>query len=141
MPDYTYKDWCRILLLLQTINAIKGNLKSKNPVIMSHPNFKQQEILLLFNTSFSERNCYQAAKNNKHNFSENKQQLKDACWRGLVPSLLPECFDFIIDKSMHLWEINEADKFIQLKYSRFVPHSEKESSINPYLFLTVQIFS
>lgn len=108
---------------------------------MSDPNFKQQEILLLFNTSFSEKNCYQPAKSNRLNYSANKQQLKDACWRGMVPSLLPECFDFIIDKSMHLWEINEAETFIQLNYSRFVPHTDKESSINPYFFLTVQILN
>jgi len=129
-----------LILCLQTNNAIKDKRIQKSNV-MSNSNFRQQEILLLFNTSFSDRNCYQPAKSNKYNFSENKQQLKDACWRGMVPSLLPECFDFKTDKSMHLWEINEADTFIQLKFSRFVPHTEKEFSINPYLFLSVQILN
>lgn len=108
---------------------------------MDNPNFKQQEILLLFNTNFSERNCYQHSKNSGGVFPKGKQQLKDACWRGMVPSMLPECFDFKFDKSMHLWEMNEADAFIELEFSEFLPKIDKHLSVNPYLFLTVQIFN
>ena len=49
------------------------------------------EILIMTNTNFSAREWLQ--KNEVENKCRlEKEKLKQACWDGLVPELLPECF-------------------------------------------------
>ena len=99
--------------------------------------FKFNEILIMTNTSFSNRELPE--KNNAADkYLTIKEKLKQACWDGLAPELLPECFDFMFSKSQLLWEINEADAFIDLEYGDAVPVIQKGLSLNPYIFMQVQ---
>ncbi len=103
-------------------------------------NFRQNEILILTNTSFSSRDWAELNKPEKNSFSE-KEKLMEACWNGLLPELLPECFDFMFNKSMLLWGVSEADTFIDLEYGNSAPIIDKECSVNPYIFLQAQPFN
>jgi hypothetical protein len=92
--------------------------------------FSQQELLIMTNTSFTAREW--CCKNESRLFSQ-KEQFKQACWDGLVPQMLPECFNS--SKQLQLWEMNEADAFIDLEYGKFLAKKEKKYSVNPYEFL------
>lgn len=95
------------------------------------------EILIMTNTSFCARE-WQERSGTEKRFLSQKQKLMQACWNGLLPDLLPECFDFTFNKSMVLWEVSEADKFIDLEYGNAIPVIEKERSLNPYIFMEAQ---
>lgn len=103
--------------------------------------FKQQEILLMINTSFSGRQWVQTNGKDDGWRLSNKEQLKVACWNGMAPEMLPECFENGLDREMILWEINDANAFIDLEYGEYVPTMEKHQSVNPYVFMEAQVYN
>lgn len=106
-----------------------------------NPVNNQKEILLIVNSRFiSKAWVNRDAMDDNKNFSK-KEQLIDACWNGMAPEILPECFDAIYDKSLTLCEIGEANSFINLVSGKFAPKNKKEFSLNPYWFMQVQRFN
>jgi len=103
-------------------------------------NFRFNEILIMTNTSFSARE-WERRNKTEDKYLSTKEKLKRACWDGLAPELLPECFDFMFNKSQLLWEINEADAFIDLEYGDRMPVIQKDQSLNPYIFMQVQVYN
>ena len=102
----------------------------------------QQEILL--NTDAAYLTGMFAPKDsdaNAHLLTQ-REQLEEACWNGSLPSLLPEIFD-AADKSgtLYLWQIAEGEYFINLTLGEAPAQIESEFSINPYAFLSRQLFS
>lgn len=104
-----------------------------------HNDFTQQEVLVMTNTSFAAREWCSNDQREEAQFFSQKEQFKQACWNGLMPEMLPECFDPA--KSLQLWEMNEADSFIELEYGEFLAKKEKKYSVNPYLFLPEQDYN
>ncbi len=102
----------------------------------------QQEILLMTGTSFSSRNwCEKETSEDGKNISP-EDMLKEACWNGLLPEMLPEiCSTSTGDKKLFLWEIIEAASFIDLVLGEVPGETEKYFSINPYSFLGLQELS
>lgn len=105
-------------------------------------NFTQQEILLMTGTSFSARQFAEKDdQSNSKNFSK-KEQLEDACWNGLLPEMLPEVFNKETDAhKIYLWQIKEANAFIELELSEFPEKIENYFSIDPYVFMNEKIFN
>jgi hypothetical protein len=103
-----------------------------------HTNTNRQEILILTNTSFSCRAWSKINERETDNNLSKKEQLMEACWNGLTPDLLPECFEKNYDRSIILWEINDANAFINLEFGAFMQGKENEYSVNPYVFMQVQ---
>jgi hypothetical protein len=105
-------------------------------------NTAQQEILLMTGTSFSSRSwCEKDDEDNKKNITPN-DKLKEACWNGLLPEMLPEiCLLFAADKKLFLWQITEASSFIDVELGEIPGEVEKHSSINPHSFLELQLLS
>ena len=105
-------------------------------------NTAQQEILLMTGTSFSSRTwCEKDDEDNKKNITPN-DKLKEACWNGLLPEMLPEiCLLFAADKKLFLWQIKEGKSFIDLELGDFPEEMEKEFSIDPYSFIHSQSLS
>jgi hypothetical protein len=102
----------------------------------------QQEILLMTGTSFSARTwcANDDVEDNKNNTPEDR--LKEACWNGLLPEILPEiCTPATGQKKMFLWQITQAFSFIDIEMGEVPGTAEKYFSINPYSFLDVQFFS
>ena len=102
---------------------------------------KQQEILLVLNTSFSSGNWIYKSQVDTNKKLTKKERLKQACWNGLAPILLPECFIDGFDSSMILWEVNDGNGFIDLEYGEHSPGVEIHKSVNPYLFMRIRCFN
>ncbi len=103
-----------------------------------NPNSTQQEILLMLNTSFSSKAWSKANENKKDQRLSQKEKLIEACWNGLAPEMLPECFEDVQDSSITLWGITDANTFIDLEFGPYMQSKEKEYSVNPYTFMQVQ---
>jgi hypothetical protein len=102
----------------------------------------QQEVLLITGTRFSSRQCQDKKDAGNPNHLTDNEMLEDACWNGLIQSLMPEVFDAIPDADkLYLWRTKEADSFIELELGEYPDQIEKESSIDPYTFLPFQILS
>lgn len=101
----------------------------------------QKEILLVANSCFFSKNWLKKSETaSERNFTQ-KEKIIDACWNGLVPEMLPEFFDMESDKSLSLWEINDAGAFVDLVFCDCVQAKEKEFSVNPYLFMQVKEYN
>ena len=102
----------------------------------------QQEVLLITGTRFSSRHCQDKKDAGNPNRLTDNEMLEDACWNGLIQSLMPEVFDAIPDADkLYLWRTKEADAFIELELGEYPDQIEKESSIDPYTFLPTMILS
>ena len=102
----------------------------------------QQEVLLITGTRFSSRQCQDKKDAGNPNRLTDNEMLEDACWNGLIQSLMPEVFDAIPDADkLYLWRTKEADSFIELELGEYPDQIEKESSIDPYTFIHFQILS
>lgn len=95
----------------------------------------QQEILLITGTTFSIRQWCEKDANNQKKFTE-KEQLENACWNGLLQTLLPEIFvKTEEDKNLSLMEIREGVSFIELDMGETTEEIDKYFSIDPYSFI------
>jgi hypothetical protein len=100
------------------------------------PNATQQEILLITSASFSKRTWMEKDASDDHHNAD-REQLEKACWNGLMKELLPEIFEKPVKgKELYLWNIIEADSFIELELREYPGTFEKFHSINPYYFLS-----
>ncbi len=100
----------------------------------------QMEMLLVMNCQFCSRNWVKRTETEADKKFNSKEKLIDACWNGLVPEMLPECF-YPINKSLRLLEINESNAFIDLWFCDRLGKCEDEFSVNPYLFMEVQHYN
>lgn len=97
-----------------------------------------QEILLAGNSSFfkRERAELNPDKNNKR--LSQKEQLIQQCWNGLMREMIPEISETGSDKKpLTLWEVNELDHLIDLRYGEHNGFINDEWSINPYVFASL----
>jgi hypothetical protein len=98
-------------------------------------NSTYKEILLFTGTHFSsmqysERNGEETGKQ----FNE-RDQLKEACWNGLMPELLPEVFGKDDNtRNLFVWEVREEDSFIGLEMGEAPENIDRYDSIDPYRF-------
>jgi hypothetical protein len=100
----------------------------------------QQEILLITGTSFSSRQYYQKTEQGKNDLNE-KENLEEACWNGLLQYLLPEIYLQAEDKNLYLWKIKEAASFIEIELGELPEEKESYFSIDPYSFLPMRSLS
>lgn len=101
----------------------------------------QQEILLITGTSFSTREWCENDSGKQNNFNE-KEQLENACWNGLLQTILPEIFVRTDEnKILALLEIREGISFIELDMRETQEEKDKYFSIDPYSFIYLQSLS
>jgi len=96
-----------------------------------------KEILLVMNTSLFSKDWIKRNNGNAEKNFTHKEKLIDACWDGLIPEILPECFTDH-DQALTLWQVNHGSAFIDLEFCAVVQPKEKVLSINPYEFMEVQ---
>ena len=102
----------------------------------------QQEILLMTNTTFSQRQLYEKDvwEHNKH--LNRTEQLEDACWNGLLDEMLPEILEkSTAGKKLHLRQIKHAKCFLEIELCEYPLTIEQEFSIDPYAFLPITFYS
>ena len=89
----------------------------------------QQEILLVNGTGFPSREFCEPSDGINY-------------WSGILPDMLPEIFEkYPVNKKLKLREMMEGSLFIELKLGEIYLELEKQSSIDPYSFLPMQILS
>ena len=107
-------------------------------------NFTQLEILLMTGTSFvSENLCSkdQPGSDDNNPLSEN-QQLLEACWNGLVQTLLPEiCLPSADGGPLYLFQVRAASSFLELELGDTPTFLDYQFSLTPHLFLASQSFN
>ena len=101
----------------------------------------QKEILLVANAGFFSKNWVKRNEAEKDKRFTQREKLMDACWNGLVPEMLPECFDDTADQALKLWEISDTNAFIDLDFWDGEEQSEKEFSLNPYIVMEVKEYN
>jgi len=105
-------------------------------------NSTQMEIIILTGTSFSASRFSDKNEATSKPARTEKEILTEACWNGLLPALLPEIVEQIPEgKKMYLWEIKEADAFIELELAEFPEEKDRYLSLDPYVFLPAQFYS
>ncbi len=92
----------------------------------------QHEILLLTNTRFAHTDFQ---KINKEKNKDHKQKLEEACWDGLFNNLLPELLQLKQSSKINLWNIDVANNFMDLQFSKAPKKIEESTCLNPYIFL------
>lgn len=92
-----------------------------------------QEILIFTNTRFAAREFQSTAGYPKNH--NPREVLKEACWNGVVADFFPEICVKSHYSSTGLWEINDADNFLELQYGFMDERWEIGLALNPYLCL------
>ena len=96
----------------------------------------QQEILLITDSRFASRQWIERDDNAQSKNLSEREKLEDACWNGLFRSMLPEiCGTEENGKFLALWQIHEANSFLDLELGEYPQPIEKEHSLNPYIFI------
>ncbi len=92
-----------------------------------------QEVLLNINTSFCKREFCERNENNAAKKLSPTELLKNICWDGFLPELIPEIFTKINNKQLTLWELMETQQFLHLRFGAYGEKLEGAFSLNPYL--------
>jgi hypothetical protein len=101
----------------------------------------QQEILIMTGTSFTSRLTFQKMSDDTQIYSET-EQIQEACWNGMLPEMLPEiCLQFGERDKLYLWHVKENKSSIEIDICDAPCDIEKDFSIDPYAFLSVQLLN
>jgi hypothetical protein len=103
-----------------------------------------QEIILVQGTRFTNRQF--AEKKNQtvhaHNYLANNEQLKEACWNGMMKEMMPEIFvSFPTDASLYLWQMREGEKVLTMEMSEEPSELDFQASIDPYIIMELQQYN
>ena len=101
----------------------------------------QKEILLVANAGFFSKHWVKRNESETDKRFTQKEKLMDACWNGQAPHMLPECFDIENDTALTLWEVSDTNAFIDLDFWDGKQQSEKEFSLNPYIFIETKEYN
>ncbi len=105
-------------------------------------NSTQMEIMILTGTSFSASQIADKNEEIGKPGRTEKEMLTEACWNGLLQAMLPEiCEQIPAGKKMYLWDIKEAEAFIELELGELQEDTDRYFSINPYAFIPAQPLS
>ena len=103
---------------------------------MKH-NSTYKEILLFTGTHFSSRQYIQRNDEDEGRQFNDRDQLKDACWNGMMPEILPEVFNENEDsRKLFVWELRDGDSFIELELGEAPEDVDRFDSIDPYRFFS-----
>jgi len=102
------------------------------------PQATNQEILLFTGTSFSNRPfCQRDTDDNEGNNYSALEELECACWDGMLNELLPELTGSPSHNNInHIWNTVSGVNFLCITIGPFPVQLEKETSLDPYLFLS-----
>jgi len=102
----------------------------------------QQEILLMTDTTFSQRQLLEKGVLYDNKYFTRAEQLEDACWNGLLDEMFPDILEKSSSgKKLHLREIRHARSFLEIELCEYPLTIEHEFSIDPYAFLPIIFYS
>jgi hypothetical protein len=104
-------------------------------------NAVQQEILLLKNTSFSQRLLFENDTQDNGRNLPPTEQLEAACWNGWLDAMLPEIVDTsATGKSLYLWQITQAKSSLCIELCEYPQTINNQYSINPYAIVATMCY-
>jgi hypothetical protein len=105
-------------------------------------NYVQMEVLLMAGTSFLAGNWVHKDDNLvERNYSE-IEQLQEACWNGLVKTMLPEVWIKPPNGGiLYLWEVREAESFLELEIGEIPLPIDPRLTLKPRYFLSFQVYN
>lgn len=119
-------------------SPIDENFKNR---IMEN-NATQQEILLVTGTSFAARQACEKDGSGTSGAPSTIDRLQAACWNGLLPEMLPEIIQKTpAGKQLYLWQVYETTSFLELKFGDYEEEQEREMSIDPYSFMSTEMYN
>ena len=92
----------------------------------------QQEILLFTTSTHAQRALCEKDASDKKSFSFSHEQLKNACWNGLLYEMIPEIMQK--KKNFFLWQINAGKFFLNIELGEQPVSIDHIFSLDPYLF-------
>lgn len=96
-----------------------------------------REILLQSSSRFFHRDWNEKGKSDHSKSLSQKEQLIELCWNGMLKEMIPEILEPGLCKTaLTLWEINETENLLDLRYGDIDREMNDEWSINPYVYLT-----
>jgi hypothetical protein len=96
----------------------------------------KQEIMLMTETTFLSGEFLEISDASKPAPLNEKEKLVEACWNGLLYTLLPFIFEQQpAGEKLYLWQIKEAYHFLELEFGRSDEPTDIQYSIDPYCFL------
>lgn len=100
-----------------------------------------QEILLMTGTTLAQREWSEKNRQSNKSLSA-EEQLKEACWNGLLDELLPGIIrKSTSGKKLLLWQIVQCSSFLEIDLCESPVATDKRLSINPYLFLSLMSYN
>jgi hypothetical protein len=102
------------------------------------PQPTNQEILLFTGTSFSNRPfCGTDIDDNAGKNYSTMEELECACWNGMLNELLPELAgNPSYNNNNYIWNTVSGLNFLCISMGPYPVQLEKETSLDPYLFLS-----
>jgi hypothetical protein len=102
-------------------------------------NYTQVEVLLVAGTSFLSGNLIKRDDKPTGRDLSEIEQLQEACWNGLLETMLPEVWiKPSNDGILYLWDVKEAESFLELVLSEIPLPIDHRLSITPHSFLSFQ---
>jgi hypothetical protein len=100
------------------------------------------EVLLVTGTSFLSRDLCENGEPRRDNQASCHEQLEEACWNGLLPTMLPEIFSAPgVSDRLYIWEIKAAAAFLQLDLGEAPVSVERRFSLIPQSFLSTRYYN
>lgn len=101
-----------------------------------------QEILLISNASFFQREWSELNSNKNDKQLSQKEKLIHLCWNGMLKEMIPEILEAGAGKKpLTLWEINQAGNLLDLRYGHLDQLMDDELSINPYVITNLTVWN
>lgn len=105
-------------------------------------NYVQLEVLLITGTSFLAGKWIKKEENAEDRLLSEMEELKEACWNGLLEIMLPEVWiKPPNDGVLYLWDVQEAKSFLDLELSEVPMKIDRRLSINPHSFQFFQNYN
>jgi hypothetical protein len=105
-------------------------------------NYVQIEVLLMTGTHFLAENWIKKDDNPAGRQLSEVEQLQEACWNGLLEMMLPEVLiKPSNDGILYLWDVKEAESFLELVLSEIPLPIDRRLSITPHSFFSFQDYN
>jgi hypothetical protein len=99
----------------------------------------QLEVLLITGTTFLSGDLCKKDDPRQDRHSPENNNLEEACWNGVLHTMLPEIFGQpAVDNRLYLWEIKATESFLQLDLGEAPALIDSRFSINASSFLSTQ---
>ncbi|WP_153799875.1 hypothetical protein [Foetidibacter luteolus] len=100
----------------------------------------RQEILLMINTSFTQRQWCQKNEIPGSRPLSKAEQLEDACWNGMLYEMLPGLVETsAAGKKLFLWQMKQNKECLEMELGECPGQVDYMFSIDPHYFLAGKI--